>query len=527
MKKNKTTIAADSYSMQQSAQNHADNVVMHGRQGHGFAAEKANHLADKFSGKQAELVGTDNAKYGADRLVDGVYIQTKYCQTGAKCISECFKNNRFKYLNADGSPMVIEVPSDKYESALRAMRQRIRKGEVSGVYDPVDAEKFVKAGAYTLQQVQNIAKFGTIESLKYDAKNGTVTAATCFGISATISFALAMWRGDNLKEALTQSCKAGLQTGGVAWAVQLISAQIGRTGIEQLLRMSTDSIAKTMGTRVANSVARSSGKALAGDAAINYVSKALRGNIIAGTVTTLVLSSADIARMFRGRISGGQLFKNVSQKASMVGGGYMGWSGGAILGASIGSAIPIIGTGIGATVGSILGSIAAGSAASYAASGILNSFIADDADQMLAIIQRQFLQLAQQYLLSHDEAELVIAELQQQPKLIYLLQDMYQSDDRDEFAQQLLTPLIEVQVQQRVIVLTSSSRVWAFMRNQSVKFAKKFALKISETAYYRDSEHWSRNKLLLPLIGRIDNSRYVVRSANQSEILKCIKLLCG
>ena len=48
--------------------------------GHGFAAERANHLYDKLTGKDATLVGDDNAKWGADRLVDGVNIQSKYCQ---------------------------------------------------------------------------------------------------------------------------------------------------------------------------------------------------------------------------------------------------------------------------------------------------------------------------------------------------------------------------------------------------------------------------------------------------------------
>ncbi|MDK4563980.1 hypothetical protein QG053_02740 [Kingella kingae] len=73
-----------------SAENFADNVVLNAARGHGFAAEKANHLYDKFTGKNAHLVGGDNAKNGADRLVDGIQIQTKFCNGGGKCIAECF-----------------------------------------------------------------------------------------------------------------------------------------------------------------------------------------------------------------------------------------------------------------------------------------------------------------------------------------------------------------------------------------------------------------------------------------------------
>ena len=54
--------------------------------GHGFAAERANHLYDILHGKDSVIAGDNNAKNGADRIVDGVNIQSKYCKTGAKCI---------------------------------------------------------------------------------------------------------------------------------------------------------------------------------------------------------------------------------------------------------------------------------------------------------------------------------------------------------------------------------------------------------------------------------------------------------
>ena len=63
----------------------------HANRGHGFAAERANHLYDTLHGKKANIIGDDNAKNGADRIVDGINIQSKYCSTGSKCISECFE----------------------------------------------------------------------------------------------------------------------------------------------------------------------------------------------------------------------------------------------------------------------------------------------------------------------------------------------------------------------------------------------------------------------------------------------------
>ena len=52
----------------------------HGRQGHGFAAERAEHVRDLYHGEEVKILGDDNAKNGADRLVNGVEIQSKYCR---------------------------------------------------------------------------------------------------------------------------------------------------------------------------------------------------------------------------------------------------------------------------------------------------------------------------------------------------------------------------------------------------------------------------------------------------------------
>ena len=60
--------------------------------GHGFTAENINHENDVWAGKKAELVGGDNAKNGADRIVDGMEIQTKYLKTVKKSVNAGFDN---------------------------------------------------------------------------------------------------------------------------------------------------------------------------------------------------------------------------------------------------------------------------------------------------------------------------------------------------------------------------------------------------------------------------------------------------
>ena len=124
---------------------------------------------DVFHGNDAKIVGDDNAKNGADRIVNNVNIQTKYCASGSKCIQECFENGKFRYFNPDGSPMQIEVPSDMYAPAIQAMKSRIERGEVAGVSDPAEAENIIRRGHFTYVQAKNIARAGTVESICYDA----------------------------------------------------------------------------------------------------------------------------------------------------------------------------------------------------------------------------------------------------------------------------------------------------------------------------------------------------------------------
>ena len=184
----------------QSAENFAENVPFLAARGHGFAAERANHLFDKLSGKDAHIIGGDNAKNGADRLVDNVKIQTKFCNGGGKCISECFENGKLRYWDGD-VPMKIEVPKDFFEAAKQAFAERVKRGEVVDITGMSKAEidklakelsdETIKGSPFTYAQARNIAKFGTIESLTYDAVNGIKLAGTAMGITAVISF---VWR---------------------------------------------------------------------------------------------------------------------------------------------------------------------------------------------------------------------------------------------------------------------------------------------------------------------------------------------
>ena len=100
-----------------------------------------------MTGKNAKVVGDDNAKDGVGRVVNVMKIQSKYCATGSRCINECFRNDEFRYYLKDANgnyirdsnglhkPMQIEVPSDDEtkllnNQSLRACIRAALRGQV-------------------------------------------------------------------------------------------------------------------------------------------------------------------------------------------------------------------------------------------------------------------------------------------------------------------------------------------------------------------------------------------------------------
>jgi hypothetical protein len=458
-KKNTAEIVGIASGGDGASQIYAENVIFQAERGHGFAAEKANHLLDKLSGKNASLVSVDNLKNGADRLVNGVHIQTKYCASGSKCVSECFDTvGGFRYLNIDGTPMLIEVPSDKYDDAVKALSDKISKGKFAGISDPSKAQEIIKKGGFTYEQARLIAKAGTVEGLTYDALRGIELAGGAACISAAITFSLALWNGDEFETALTAACRSGLKVGGITWISSILSAQISRTGLEQGLRSTTDWVVKQLGPRLASHIAAGAGQTIYGPAAMNYVSKLLRGNVVTAVITTLILSSADLYRLFDGRISKNQLVKNVSTIGAGVAGGCGGWQAGAVVGAAIGSAVPIVGTAVGAAVGGVVGGVVGGSAAHSVTKAVLEQFIEDDAVRMIQILENAFARQAQQYLLSQKEAEYLMDEIQSMD-LPSELQNMFAASNREKYAIKLLRPHIKFILKKRKKIELPSSEL--------------------------------------------------------------------
>ena len=460
----------------------AGEEVFHAHQGHGYAAEAANIQAAEAAGNNVVHTGGNNVENGPDYIIinqnDITQIQTKYYKTAKDTIDACFNNGKFRYMADESTPMLIEVPKDQYDDAIIEMQKRILNGEVPGVEKPAEAKNIVRQGAVTYKEAVNIAKAGTIDSLKYDAKNSAVSCKTAFGISATIMFATSIWADEDVETALKNSIYTGLSIGGNAFITGILAGQLVKAGLNSMLVPASEAFISVVGPKAAAVIANASRLGVApiyGAAAMKSAAKMLRGNIITGTISVALFTVPDVINMFRGRVSGKQLIKDLATTAGGIAGGTAGGVAGASAGgvagtaaaagagALLGSVVPGIGTVVGGIVGGVIGiagmvgGAVAGSAATEAVMGI---FIEDDANEMLDIISETFQELADEYLLNQEEAEKVAKILQNQ-LTGEILKDMHASEDRNQYARDIIEPIVSKVVNSRQIIVFPSNDIIA------------------------------------------------------------------
>jgi len=420
--------------------------------GLGFAAEDANNLNDTLRGLQAQIMGTSNELNGPDRVVNGVFLQSKYYQSASQTVAAAFDSNSgfFRYVGQE-----LEVPADQYEDCVKFMRKRIERGKVPGIKNPAKAKKIIRQGSVTYEQAKNIARAGNIDSLVFDAKTQIVTSISVFPISFAVTFAHSRWRGESIKDATIAAIGCAALSGSTMILTGVVSAQLLRTGVGAFgaasVRNGVKAISRTpAGREVARQIATASlGKSVAGAAAVNHVSRLLRTNAITAAVAAVVTSTPDFYRaVFKRSISWQQFAKNTAINTAGVATGAAGWIGGAAGGAAIGSAFPGPGTVAGGLIGGIVGSLGAGIGGTTAAKFLADKFVKDDSELLIAVLQDEIAQLASKYMLTEDELEHVIAKIDQtiNPKWLHR---MFKQKDQSTFLRVEFEHLFREIVQKR------------------------------------------------------------------------------
>jgi hypothetical protein len=422
-----------------AAWNENQKLFATGGQGHGFAAERGNTKVDRLFGRDARVVGDDNAKGGADRIVNGQEIQTKYHASGARSIGSAFdgQNGDFKYFDSNGRPMAIEVPKDQYEAALKTMQQKIRDGKVPGVTDPNAAGDLVVRGNLTYEQAVNITKFGTVESITYDICEGVVIGVAAGGISFAITATVYYMNTKDSKAALrTAAIQAG-KTFGQTTLVFVTTQQLHRLSVVQatLTRIDISNCSTTVKTFLEKGLGVNS---------TSGVNKALRGTVLTSVVLIAATSGPDFVKMVRGRISKAQFAKNIAVTTSGMAGGTVGAMVGGVVCAPLGP--------IGAIAGRVGGAIIGGLVTSAVSNKLASKFMEEDKDKMLRIVESQLEYLARTFMLSQDEIDNVAANL---GKIIdqKALETIHAArDNRRAMANFFLKPVVVSVVKQRPVL---------------------------------------------------------------------------
>lgn len=336
--------------------------------GHGYTAEDVNALHDYLRGNDVHKTGWNNSLNGADRIVNGVKIQTKYCNTARNSVNAFFDgaNGTCRYQG-----QILEVPLDQYDEAVRIMQEKIRNGQVPGVKNPADAPKIVRPGSVTYDQAVKIAKAGNWESFKYDVKNQAVVTSIAGGVSFVVSFLMAKKNGMSNEQAVKfagkEATKMGLVTmvTGVA-TQQILRREVGRSMVavtEKGIKCGLDAVMKTRGGKaiVEKTASAIIKRQVTDQAAKQVVTRAASSNVVTAIVAGVVTSVPDTYRALNGKISKKEYGIRMAERGASIGGG----SAGTWVGMAVGSCFcPGVGTAIGGFIGGVLGGIGGSKAAS-------------------------------------------------------------------------------------------------------------------------------------------------------------------
>lgn len=435
--------------------------------GHGELAEEANNIIDRLQGHQAEILGRDNAKNGADRSVDGVLIQTKYYKTARGSLEACFdsSSHQYRYLAKDRTPMQLEVPKDQYQQVLRGFEKKISQGKVPGVSDPKDAEKIVRKGKLTYDQAVNLAKPGTVESVTYDAATGAVTCSCAFGLSFLATTFMAYRETGDITGAVQAGIAAGVQVFGLSFAQHMVVSQLSRTGLSNALMAPSQAVVGKLGFKasatIVNGLRALTGKtAISGAAASKQLAKMLRGNAVSAAVTLAVFSVPETYKLFQGKASGAQYAQNMACLATSVAGGIAGAAAAGVAAAKVGAAAgTAVSPGVGTIVG-LAGGMVGGTVGTAAAGAVGRILFEGDSASFGRYFNAMVSCMAVEYLLDGREMDELVGVLDGVKPEEYkaLMEETLPSQDQEAKVRAFLIPMFDEIVSRRERFALPTSR---------------------------------------------------------------------
>jgi len=436
--------------------------------GHGEMAEEAITLADRFLGLDATVVGRDNAKDGADRVVNEIFIQTKYYNSARGSLEACFRpeDGMYRYMK-DGQPMQLEVPKDQYERVLQGFERKIEQGKVPGVTDPKEARKIVRKGRLTYNQAVNLTKPGTIESLTYDAMTGAVMCSCAFGITFVATVFLTWRKTGDIKQAVKAGMSAGIQVFGISFVQHMVVSQIARTGLANALPAPSQYVVGKLGYQasatIVNGIRALSGKgAIYGAAASKHLAKILRSNVITSALTFAVFSIPETYNLASKKISAAQYTKNMTVLLGSIAGGAGGAVVAGIAAAKIaGAAGTAVAPGVGTAVG-IAGGFVGGVVGAKAVDVVGDILHEDDVEILGRLFNAVVSCMIGEYLLDAEEMDKLMGALDKVPQKDFksVFGNIIKAEEQENVIRDFLCPHFEE--------ITSAREVFALPSGETI-----------------------------------------------------------
>ena len=427
--------------------------------GHGEMAEYANHRIDMALGHKVEWTGPKNERNGADRVVDGVLVQTKYFKSARGSLEACFdpSSGLYRYMTESGEPMQLEVPKDQYDRVLAGFEQKIEQGKVPGVTDPAEAGSIVRKGRLTYEQAVNLTKPGTIESLAYDAATGAVICSCALGLSFLAASFMAYRKNQDMEEAMQAGISAGVQVFGISFIQHIVVSQLSRTSLAGALmapsKVLTEQVLGYKASAViVNGLRALMGKgAIGGAAATKQLAKMLRSNVVTAAATFVVFAVPDTYRLASRKTSAAQYAQNIVSLAASIAGS----AGGAVVaGTATAKVAGAVGTtvlpGVGTAIG-IAGGFAGGVAAAAASNAVGGLLYEGDSATFGRLFNAYVSAMSVEYLLDEGEIDQLVEALDgiEQKEFKKLMDDTFSADEQEKAIRAFLAPMIDEIVAKR------------------------------------------------------------------------------
>ena len=326
---------------------------------HGLIAEEMANLEDIVKDNDVIHAGTNNAKDGADRIVNHQEIQTKYCQNAKSSVNKAFAEGQYRYIDKNGKPMQLEVPSDQYDEAIEEMAKKIKEGKVVGVTNPNKAKELIKKGAITYQESKKISeklkKEKDLVEIKWDKLSKVEITKSIVGqTTKTIAIASMIQGGRilgrNIWNSITGEKNQSLDKNIKEW---LKSSWVGIKAI---------GIQTAVTTGLTIAVRKGFVGALAKNTPIGKIA-----NIAYVGIENFKI----LWKIGSGEIGFKDGLKQMTTVTTSAIGGIVGAGYGITLGATLGSVVPVVGTVIGGFVGGVLGGIAGSSVGEVVSKGAI------------------------------------------------------------------------------------------------------------------------------------------------------------